>query len=138
MHHHSRLRPSRNRTISPFVILSVLLCCQFTTNVLLRIWQVVASGNGITFFCKDLLHIWQVFPLGNAACKISRIKCKFFIKKEYFFCLKPLFYSKSWSQSWFMSTLMVIGRMEWEIQSDESDTYSQMTLCYCKMTIRLQ
>ena len=29
------------------------------------------------------------------SCKISRSKCKFFIKKEYFFCLKPLFYSQS-------------------------------------------
>ena len=62
------------------------------------------------FLCKDLFYIWQVFPLGNAVCKISRSKCKFFIKKEYFFCLKSLFYSQSWSQSWFMSTLMVIGR----------------------------
>ena len=62
------------------------------------------------FLCKDLFHIWQVFPLGNAVCKISRSKCKFFIKKEYFFCLKSLFYSQSWSQSWFMSTLKVIGR----------------------------
>ena len=66
------------------------------SKVLLRIWQMQLDlVMELHFFCKDLLHIWQVFPLGNAVSKISRSKYKFFIKKECFFCFKPLFYSQS-------------------------------------------
>ena len=63
-----------------------------------------------------------------------------FVKKEYFFCFKTFipFSILISILIYEISTLMVIGQVKREIQFDESDTYSQMTLCYCKMTIRLQ
>ena len=140
------IRTSRYRTFFPFVILSVLPFVHLQLIFVAHLANLVASGNGIVFFCKishalslfykDLLHIWQVFPIDNAVRQISRRKCKFFIKKELFKTvilfpvLIPILIYQHSDGNW----------SEWRegFSPNESDTYSQMTLCYCKMIFRLQ
>ena len=70
-------------SVFPFVHLQLIFVAHLA--------NLVASGNGIVFFCKishslslfykDLLHIWQVFPIDNAVVKYLDVNVNFYQKR---------------------------------------------------------